>query len=160
MLVLNQKHLLTILFSVAAVSSFPQREKFNYDEFYNQLCSKVIVGILAHPESCFQYIKCDHSNAEVVTCPEDYIFSTDQIECVPGNQERCLEPEPEPVEPSCENGYQGRLACPGHCDKYYSCSGGTARLESCLEGYVYVHKFQLCLPGYAEEDLCKLYNAD
>lgn len=145
---------------IASVTAFPQSTS---GSFYDYMCAGVLTGVRQHPDNCFQYIKCDHFRAEVESCPQSHIFSKESIVCVVGNPATCqegavVESEVEP-EVSCAEGYQGRMACPGECDKYYDCATGSAQLEVCLEGYVYSERFRTCLPGYQDLDgSCKLYS--
>ncbi|XP_052563021.1 uncharacterized protein LOC120414970 [Culex pipiens pallens] len=162
---------------IASVTAFPQSTS---GSFYDYMCAGVLTGVRQHPDNCFQYIKCDqgskptlqvnryselcdHFRAEVESCPQSHIFSKESIVCVVGNPTTCqegavVESEVEP-EVSCAEGYLGRMACPGECDKYYDCATGRAQLELCFEGYVYSERFRTCLPGYQDLDgSCKLYS--
>lgn len=148
--------------SIVTVSAFPRASSEN---FYDYMCAGVLTGVRQHPDNCAQFIKCDHFRAEVQSCPQSHIFSKESIVCVAGNPTTCQEGsviEPEPAEPevTCGVGYFGRMACPGECDKYYDCAGGSAQLESCLEGYIFSERFRTCLPGYQDQEdgSCKLYS--
>ncbi|XP_058826937.1 uncharacterized protein LOC131686923 [Topomyia yanbarensis] len=147
----TKRNLLTIVALFAAsVTCRPENEASTY----NNLCTNVVTGIRQHPVNCYQYIECAKFVAQEITCPEGQIFSKESISCVDGDWNTCK------VRPTCGEGYVGRMQSPGDCSKYYSCAGGSAQLEFCLEGYVYYAPFQVCLPGYEDHGVCKLYSME
>ncbi|XP_055531890.1 peritrophin-44-like [Wyeomyia smithii] len=144
------KSCLLASFVIAVVAGFPRGASSNY----NNLCHNVVSGIREHPVNCDRYIECTKFEASEITCPEGQIFSADLIGCVDGDSATCL------MKPACGEGYYGRMACPGYCAKYYICTNGDVRLESCLEGYIYYEPFEVCLPGYEDHGECKLYSVN
>lgn len=141
-----------ILLSTIAVSCFPRSDIENY----NHLCVNVVTGVREHPENCDQYIQCNKFEARIITCPEGQIFLSESISCEEGDRTSCQQEEPVELV-TCGEGYFGRMACPGECRKYYNCAGGSAELESCLDGYVYYEPLRVCLPGYENDGRCELY---
>lgn len=144
---------MAIVASIAAVSCYHQ----NAPENFNYLCTNVVTGIREHPESCDRYIQCNKFEAEVVVCPQGEVFSTELISCVEGNSTGCQEKDPE-TSAKCDDGFFGRLPYPGDCGKFYNCADGTAKLESCLDGYIFYEPLKFCLPGYENEGKCEVHS--
>lgn len=146
-----------ILATIAAVSCYPQGDSVTPDS-YDYLCENVVIGIREHPESCDHYIACNKFVAQDVACPEGQVFSKDLILCVDGDSSGCRQQDPPEQAVTCAEGYVGRLPCPGDCGKYYNCADGSAKLESCLEGYIFYEPMKFCLPGYESQGECRLYS--
>lgn len=146
-----------ILASIAAVSCYPQGDPAT-PESYDYLCTNVVIGIREHPESCDRYIACNKFEAQEVVCPEGQVFSRELILCVDGDPSGCLKQDPTEEVVTCPEGFVGRMPYPGDCGKFYNCADGTAKVETCFEGYIFYEQMKVCLPGYEFEGECKLHS--
>ncbi|XP_058835757.1 uncharacterized protein LOC131692617 [Topomyia yanbarensis] len=115
-------------------------------------CEGILTGTLIDPDSCYKFVICYKEEPEFMTCPEGTIFSIDEVDCVPGDQETCTEGfpnEPEEGNP-CRGIVLGRFPHTETCTKYNSCVFGRQREQSCRKGYVFSDRLFICLPGNSE----------
>ncbi|XP_055591257.1 protein obstructor-E-like [Uranotaenia lowii] len=114
-------------------------------------CEGVLMGIVLHPEFCWKYFVCFKEEAEEQTCPDGEIFSYEEVGCVPGNRNTCVEgepePEPEPSENPCGGIWLGNVANPDDCTKFTRCVLGRPSVEKCREGWVFSRTLFFCVPG-------------
>lgn len=115
-------------------------------------CEGILTGIVVHPDVCYKYIICFKEQPEVVLCPEGTIFSLDEIACVPGNQDTCVEGFPEEPEEDnpCRGIVLGQFPHPESCTQFFRCVLGRLQERTCPRGFIFSQRTWTCFPGNGE----------
>ncbi|XP_062551072.1 uncharacterized protein LOC134216072 [Armigeres subalbatus] len=103
-----------------------------------------------HPEWCDLAIRCNGTDAQLITCEVNEIFRPDIQFCVPGNPITCTPSRPEVA---CVGRPDGIVPHPDECNLYIECRDGSSTVQSCSTGQILRPEIPICVTG--NQDTCE-----
>lgn len=113
---------------------------------YDNLCARFVEGMkFREPGNCQAYVTCKNGTGTVTTCPKDQLYDKDNKKCSNSvNDSYCKE--------KCKSKNNTWVSDPINCNGYLYCQSGVGIKSTCLDGYHFDQKAQLCV--FANESDC------